>query len=310
VRTAPRSSALPRDIVNAMSVDVEEYFQVSALAAAAPEDRWYAFDSRVVWSTERLLAIFAAAGVRATFFVLGWVAERQPSLIRRIASLGHELASHGYAHRLVYDQDPESFRADVRRARLVIEDASGERVLGYRAPSYSITRRSVWALDVLAEEGHLYDASIFPVYHDRYGIPGAPRHPYRVETLGGRFLVELPPTTVRLGFVNLPVAGGGYFRLLPYWWTWWGISRLNRRERRPAIFYLHPWEVDPEQPRLQVSRLSRLRHYRNLHRTEPRLGRLLRDFSFAPIREVFAEILAKGELARVPVRAFASGSVA
>jgi polysaccharide deacetylase family protein (PEP-CTERM system associated) len=310
VHTVPRLSALSGDVVNAMSVDVEEYFHVSALAAAAPVERWHAFESRVVQSTERLLAIFADAGVRATFFVLGWVAERQPSLVRRIASLGHELASHGYAHRLVYEQDPESFRADVHRARRVIEDVAGERVLGYRAPSYSITRRSLWALDVLVEEGHVYDASIFPVYHDRYGIPGAPRHPYRVETLSGRSLVELPPTTIRLGCVNLPVAGGGYFRLLPYWWTRWGLSRLNRRERRPAIFYLHPWEVDPEQPRLPSSPLNRLRHYRNLHCTEPRLGRMLRDFAFGPIRDVFAEIMGGGALARVPVRSLAPGKVA
>lgn len=310
MEVSPRSSAgLPR-ILNAMSVDVEDYFQVTSLAAAAPPERWDAFDSRVVWSTERLLALFDAAGVRATFFVLGWVAERQPALVRRIASLGHEIASHGYAHRLVYEQDPGSFRADVRRARRILEDTTGERVHGYRAPSYSITRRSLWALDVLREEGHVYDTSIFPVYHDRYGIPDAPRHPYRLETRDGRSLVELPPSTVRLGRVNVPVAGGGYFRLLPYWWTRWGIARLNGRERRPAIFYLHPWEVDPGQPRLAVPWSSRLRHYRNLHRTEPRLERLLRDFRFGPIRDAFADIVRDGALARLPAAVLAPRIVA
>jgi polysaccharide deacetylase family protein (PEP-CTERM system associated) len=192
------------------------------------------------------------------------------------------LASHGYSHRLIYDQTPEAFREDVRRAKRTIEDLSGQAVRGYRAPSYSVTRRSLWALDVLLEEGYTYDASIFPIRHDRYGIPGAPRHPHVLHRAAGS-LIEAPPSTIRLGATNLPVAGGGYFRLLPYRWTQFGIRRINRTERKAAIFYLHPWEIDPEQPRLQAGALSRFRHYRNLRKTEGRLRRLLQDFRFGPL---------------------------
>ena len=188
---------------------------------------------RVVANTERLLNIFADTSIRATFFVLGWVAERHPEVVRRILAAGHEVASHGYAHRLVYDLTPEMFRDDIRRSKLVIEDAGGSAVEGYRAPSYSITKRSLWALDVLLEEGYTYDASIFPIRHDTYGIPDAPRHPYVMTRTGGE-LVEAPPSTVRLLGRNLPMAGGGYFRLLPYGWTRWGIARVNRVERKAA----------------------------------------------------------------------------
>jgi polysaccharide deacetylase family protein (PEP-CTERM system associated) len=272
-------------IVNAMSVDVEDYFQVSALADVAPRDSWDTFESRVAANTDRLLDLFAEAGVRATFFVLGWVADRHRALVRRIASAGHEIGSHGFDHRLVYDLGHEAFRDDVGRTRRLLEDVTGHAVAGYRAPSYSITRQSLWALDVLLEEGHRYDASIFPVHHDRYGIPDAPRHPHELERSGGR-LVEVPPSTVRLLGVNLPVAGGGYFRLLPYAWTRWGIARLNDIERKPAVFYLHPWEIDPEQPRLKASWPSRVRHYRNLHKTRGRLSALCGEFRFAAIEDV------------------------
>ena len=275
----------PMPVVNGMSVDVEDYFQVSALAPAAPRERWESFERRVVTNTERLLATFDEAGVKATFFFLGWVAERHPALVTRTAAAGHEIASHGYHHELVYDLTPVAFREDVRRTKQLLESIAGAAVLGYRAPSYSITRRSLWALDVLIEEGYRYDASIFPVHHDRYGIPDAPRHLHVLERPGGA-LIEVPPTTVRLGAINAPAAGGGYFRLLPYAWTVWGIDRVNRTEGKPAIFYLHPWEIDPDQPRLSVGALSRLRHYRNLHLTERRLKRLLRRFTFAPIRDV------------------------
>jgi polysaccharide deacetylase family protein (PEP-CTERM system associated) len=266
-------------VINAMTVDVEDYFHVSVFDGVIPRHRWEQFDSRVCANTERLLRIFENAGVKATFFVLGWVAERYPSLVSDIAAAGHEIASHGYAHRLVYDLTPDAFRDDVRRSKDLLEAASGQPVYGYRAPSYSVTARSLWALDVLIDEGFRYDASIFPIHHDRYGIPTSPRHPYWVQREYS--LLEAPASTVQCGPFNLPIAGGGYFRILPYAWTRWGISRLNEAERAPAIFYLHPWEIDPSQPRLPASMLSRFRHYCNLSRTESRLLALLRDFKFS-----------------------------
>jgi polysaccharide deacetylase family protein (PEP-CTERM system associated) len=294
----------PAPVVNAMTIDVEDYYQVSAFERVVARERWPEYESRVAANTDRLLGILSDAGVKATFFVLGCVAERDPSIVRRIAGAGHEIASHGYGHRLVYDQTPQQFRDDVRRAKAELESAAGAEVLGYRAPSFSITERSLWALDILIEEGLVYDASIFPIHHDRYGIPGAPRHPFWVGEGVGKGgpsfaaahagagaradrprLLEVPGSTIRLGGSNLPVGGGGYFRLLPYWWTRFGIRRLNDNEGRAAVFYLHPWEVDPEQPRLQASRLSRFRHYRNLAKTEGRLRRLLADFRFGPIAD-------------------------
>lgn len=269
-------------IVNAMSVDVEDYFQVSAFDGVVARESWGARESRVCANTERLLAIFDQAGVRATFFVLGWVASRFPGLVRQIASQQHEIASHGYSHHLVYDQTPWQFREDVRRAKSILEDIGGTAVDGFRAPSYSVTERSLWALDVLVEEGYRYDASIFPIYHDRYGIPSSPRHPHVLKLTNGS-IVEAPASTVRCGRVNLPIAGGGYFRLLPYWWTKWGIERLNTVERRPAIFYLHPWEIDPAQPRIAIKATTRLRHYRNLDKTELRLRRMMQDFKFSTV---------------------------
>jgi polysaccharide deacetylase family protein (PEP-CTERM system associated) len=276
-------------VVNAMSVDVEDYFQVSAFDGVVPRERWESFESRVVANTERLLDLFAARGVTATFFVLGWVAERHPSLVARIAKAGHEVASHGYAHRLIYDQTPPAFREDVRRAKDLLESAIGAAVDGFRAPSYSVTTRTLWALDVLIDEGYRYDASIFPIRHDRYGIPASPRHPYVMRRDRGS-LVEAPASTVRWAGTNFPVAGGGYFRILPYAWTRWGIRRINERERRPAIFYLHPWEIDPSQPRIPAGWLSRFRHYRNLDKTEPRLRRLLDDFRFSTVRQVLSAV--------------------
>jgi polysaccharide deacetylase family protein (PEP-CTERM system associated) len=273
-------------MVNAMTIDVEDYFHVSVFDGVVPREGWNRFESRVCANTDRMIEIFADAGVRATFFVLGWVGERFPELVRRLADGGHEIASHGYAHRLIYDQTPAAFREDVRRAKGVLESAAGCRVDGYRAPSYSVTPRSLWALDVLIEEGYRYDSSIFPVHHDRYGIPVSPRYPYVIERPGGS-LLEVPGSTVRVGPLNLPVGGGGYFRILPYAWTRWGIDRLNRVERRPAVFYLHPWEIDPDQPTLPASRLGRFRHYRNLKDTEARLRRLLRDFRFSSMRAVY-----------------------
>jgi polysaccharide deacetylase family protein (PEP-CTERM system associated) len=272
-------------IVNAMSVDVEDYFQVSAFEGIVPRDQWDRQESRVQANVERLLRIFDEAGVRATFFVLGWVGERLPGMVRRIASLGHEVASHGYAHRLVYDGTPDAFREDIKRAKDILESTVGVPVLGYRAPSYSITRRSLWAIDVLIEEGFAYDASIFPIVHDRYGIPGSPRRPFLIQRACGS-IVEAPPSTIRMAGLTLPISGGGYFRIAPYAFTRWGLARLNRRDQQPAFFYVHPWEIDPEQPRLPANAIGRFRHYRNLDKTESRLRTLLREFAFGRVCDV------------------------
>ena len=271
-------------IVNAMTIDVEDYFHVSVFDGLVPRHAWDDLESRVCRNTERLLRIFDDADVRATFFVLGWVAARYPALVRQIAAEGHEIASHGYAHRLVYDLTPSAFREDIRRSRDVLESAVSVPVIGYRAPSYSVTPRSLWALDILVEEGFRYDASIFPIHHDRYGIPISPRHPYLLQR--ARPLMEAPASTVRWGPFNLPIGGGGYFRILPYEWTRWGINRLNADEGLPAIFYLHPWEIDPEQPRLNAPPLGRFRHYFNLGKTEERLRALLNDFAFSTMVSV------------------------
>jgi polysaccharide deacetylase family protein (PEP-CTERM system associated) len=272
---------------NAMTVDVEDYFHVSAFEAHVSRHRWDRFESRVCRNTDRLLDLFAEHDVTATFFVLGWVADRHPDLVRRIALAGHEIASHGYWHRLTYDLSPSEFRDDVRRAKATLEAISGLPVLGYRAPSFSITKRSYWALDVLIEEGHVYDSSIYPIHHDRYGVPDAPRHCYPIRRASGT-IWELPGSTVRHFGKNLPIGGGGYFRLLPYGWTRRGIRHVNTVEGKPVIFYLHPWEIDSEQPRLEASALSRFRHYRNLAATEPRLRQLLAEFRFGPISSILS----------------------
>lgn len=272
-------------IINAMTVDVEDYFHVSAFANIVTRDDWNRYESRVVRNTDRLLALFSEARVHGTFFVLGWVAERFPGLVKRIHADGHELASHSYDHGLVYDKTPDTFRADLRRAQAALAEATGTVVTGYRAPSYSVTRRSLWALEVLAEEGYRFDSSIYPIRHDRYGIPDWARHIHKVRTAAGD-LWELPGSTVRWSGINLPMGGGGYFRLLPYGWTRWGIANLNRKEQRPAVFYIHPWEIDPDQPRLGGSALSRFRHYRNLDRTEQRLQALLQEFRWGRVADV------------------------
>ena len=268
-------------IVNAMTVDVEDYFQASAFDRLVSRSSWSERESRVAANTRTLLEFFDRRQVRGTFFILGWVAERFPGLVREIASCGHELASHGFHHQLLYTLTPDQFREDVRRAKAAIEDAGGCQVRGYRAPSFSVVESSLWALDVLIEEGHAYDASIFPIHHDRYGIPDAPRMPHVIKR-GAGSIVEIPASTVRLGNSNLPIAGGGYFRLLPYAFTKWGISRVNAAGE-PVVFYIHPWEIDPAQPRLPVSRLTALRHYSNLDDTMNRLERMVGDFEFNTI---------------------------
>jgi polysaccharide deacetylase family protein (PEP-CTERM system associated) len=269
-------------VMNAMSVDVEDYFHVSVFDGIVPRSQWASMESRVCANTRRLLDLFNEFGVRSTFFVLGWVAEQHPALVREIAERGHEIASHGYAHRLIYDQTPTAFREDVRRAKHVLEQAAGCSVEGYRAPSYSVTPRSLWALDILIEEGYRYDSSIFPIRHDRYGIPVSPREPFAIQRPQGT-LMEVPGSTVRVGPLNLPIAGGGYFRILPYAWTRWGIARLNTTEQQAAVFYIHPWEIDPDQPRLSAGLVSRFRHYRNLAQTMVRLRALLTDFRFGTV---------------------------
>ena len=272
-------------IVNAMTVDVEEYFHATAVQEVVSPTRWESLESRIERSTALVLDLFAEHQVKGTFFVLGWAAERHKALVKRIATAGHEVASHGYQHQLVYDQSPDAFRSDITRSKQLLEDTTGCRVDGYRAPTFSITNRSLWALDVIAESGYRYDASIFPIRHDRYGIPDAPREVHE-RRAGGGALVEWPGSTVRVLGTNVPFAGGGYFRVLPYSVIRWAMRRLNGGERRPGIFYTHPWEFDPAQPRQPLSRISAARHYVNLGRTEARFRRLLRDFRFAPVRDL------------------------
>jgi polysaccharide deacetylase family protein (PEP-CTERM system associated) len=247
---------------------------------------WEHYESRVEQNTHRLLDLLDAHATKATFFVLGWVAERHPSLVRTLVARGHEVASHGYAHQRVYTQTPAQFRTETRRAKHLLEDTLGHPIQGYRAASYSITMHSFWALEVLRDEGFGYDSSIFPIRHDLYGIPRYPRFCHRLPGPSEAPLVEFPLSTLRFGGINMPIAGGGYLRLFPYAYTRWGIRYLNRREGQPAVVYLHPWEVDPAQPRLPAGTLSRFRHYTNLHRMEERLVRLLQDFSFGTMAEV------------------------
>lgn len=273
---------------NALTIDVEDYFQVAALAEAVDRDDWSAMEYRVEANTDRLLDLFSQRGVKATFFTLGWVAERSPELIRRIQKAGHEIASHGYSHQLVYQQTPEVFREETRKSKQILEDITGEAVTGYRAASYSITAQSRWALDILCEEGFTWDSSIFPVHHDRYGMPGTPHEPYRLEAPGGGKLIEFPLSTCPLGSYRLPIAGGGYFRLYPYWLSRWGLGKINRAGQ-PFIFYLHPWEIDTGQPRLKVKPLSRFRHYNNLNKCMGRLEQLLEDFRFGSVSDVLSE---------------------
>lgn len=273
-------------IVNAMTVDVEDYFHVSAFAGTIDRKSWDRQPCRVEANTARLLDLFDGYDVRATFFVLGWVAERYPSLVREIARRGHEVACHGLTHELVYDQTADVFRQQTHRAKSILEDLVQAPVLGYRAASYSITSRSLWALDILVELGFVYDSSIFPVRHDRYGMAHAERRPGTVPTPMQRRIVEYPLTTLAIGGYRLPVAGGGYFRLFPYVLTRFAFHRINQRENLPVIFYLHPWEIDPEQPRVAAGALSRFRHYNNLRRCEARLTSLLNDFQFGTARSV------------------------
>jgi polysaccharide deacetylase family protein (PEP-CTERM system associated) len=278
-------------VTNALTVDVEDYFHVQAFANVVGRSDWERYPIRVERNTYRLLELFARKGIRATFFILGWVAMRCPSLVVQISKAGHHIGCHGFWHQAIYTGSEADFRKDLRQAKRVIEDALGASIRSYRAPSYSITSKTLWALEVLGEEGFENDSSIFPVVHDNYGIPEAPRFPYVKLLRSGRKLREFPPTTIRMCGVNVPVAGGGYLRLLPYGITAWAIRRVNQVERQPAMVYIHPWELDPDQPRLSASWLSRFRQYQNLDSTETKCLKLLDDFSWAPMEEVLAQRL-------------------
>lgn len=268
-----------RKIVNAMSVDVEEYFQVSAFAPTVDLEDWDSYESRVEYCIGRLLGLFAKHNARCTFFTLGWVAERHKSMIRQIVEAGHELASHGYCHRRATDQTPDQFREDIRRTKAILEDVGGCAITGYRAASFSFNATNAWAHDILAEEGHRYSSSIYPVRHDHYGMPDAPRFPYK--PLQDNDLLEFPLTTTPLFGRNIPSAGGGYFRLFPYGLSRWALRRVNESEHQPAVFYFHPWEIDPDQPRpSKVNLKTRFRHYVNLNKMEEKLGRALSDFAW------------------------------
>ncbi|MCI0665825.1 MAG: DUF3473 domain-containing protein [Acidobacteria bacterium] len=290
-------------LVNALTVDLEDYFHVEAFSDIVGVKDWLKWESRIERNTERLLALFEERKVKGTFFILGWVAENYPKLIRRIAWEGHEIACHSYHHRMINFQSRKEFRSDIRHAKALLEDITGNEVRGYRAPTYSITKETLWALETLVEEGYRYDSSIFPIYHDRYGIPQAQRFPYKIYCPSG-VIIEFPPTTLRVARQNLPIAGGGYFRLIPYRIFRWGIKRINQCERQSAIFMIHAWEVDPEQPVIPGKRINIWRHRYNLEQTESRLGRLLDDFHFAPV----SEVLRLGENVATPTARVLIGS--
>jgi polysaccharide deacetylase family protein (PEP-CTERM system associated) len=282
----PQGETAP--VINALSVDVEDYFQVQALERAYARSDWDDYPSRVERNTRALLEIFGAAGVKATFFTLGWVAERHPELVRAIAGAGHEVASHGYGHVRVDLGSPEEFRADIRRSKAILEDIGGMPVRGYRAATFSVGPHTPWAWPILEEEGFRYSSSVYPVTRDFYAYPDAPRGVFRPK--GVRNLIEIPIATVRFGAKNWPCGGGGYFRLLPYALSRRALARINRRDRLPAVFYIHPWEVDPGQPRAHgVSAKSRFRHYLNLSRTAGRLHRLVRDFRWDRLDSIFLD---------------------
>lgn len=273
---------LQNSLTNYLSIDVEDYFQVSAFEnVVGSHTNWQNYSSRVEKNTRRLLDILDTHTTKATFFVLGWIAEKFPRLVREIEKRGHDIACHSYIHRLVYNLTPEQFYEDTRKTKDLLEQATGRKVFGYRAPSFSITNKSLWAFDILEELGFTFDSSIFPIYHDRYGIPSAPRFRYCIE---GKKIIEYPISTALILGRKIPVAGGGYFRLLPYRFTKAALTKINVVEKKPFVFYLHPWEIDPKQPHINnISLLSRFRHYNNLKKTACRFEQLLKDFRFAPM---------------------------
>ncbi len=277
------------DINNVLTIDVEDYFHVAALSKTIKQEEWDTISPRVTGNIHQLLDLFDEHDVKATHFVLGWVAERFPDLVREIDSRGHEVASHGYSHQLVYTQEPTVFESETRDSKNLLEDIIGKPIQGYRAASYSITRKSLWALDILVDLGFKYDSSIFPVVHDNYGIKGSPEFPHILETPNKNTLVEYPLSTYRFMGQSIPVAGGGYFRLYPYWLSRFFYRSINNSSR-PFVFYLHPWEIDADQPRVEASLLSRFRHYNNLGKCQRRLSSLLAEFSFTTMHAKLDEM--------------------
>lgn len=274
-------------MLNALTIDVEDYFMVSAFADVVKFEEWSKYESRVERNTQRVLDLLDEYGVKATFFILGWIAEHYPELIRKIHCRGHEVACHGYNHRLAYDLSLKEFREDTKKAKALIEDIIGEAIKGYRAASYSIIKRSLWPLDILIEEGFTYDSSIFPIYHDLYGYPEFGRFPQVIKRDVAGEILEIPLSTIRIFGKNVPIAGGGYLRLFPIRFIEWSIHALNKKEEQPAIIYFHPWEIDPEQPKIYGNSLLTFRHYINIHKSFFKIKRLLNSFRFGPIREIF-----------------------
>ncbi len=275
------------ETINAMTVDVEDYFQVSAFENHIQKSDWDIIPCRVEKNVDRILALFDQKDIKATFFTLGWIAERYPVMIKRIVEEGHELASHGWEHTRVVHQGPDEFRADVLRAKALLENIGGKEIKGYRAASYSIGKNNLWALDILAETGHKYSSSIVPIKHDLYGMPDAPRFPFTVQ---GTDLLEVPVTTLAMGSRNVPCGGGGWFRLFPYAFSRWAIRKVNQADGKPAVFYFHPWEIDPDQPQQAgIKARTKFRHYLNLKRMDSRLQRLLDDFNWGRMDEVFLD---------------------
>jgi polysaccharide deacetylase family protein (PEP-CTERM system associated) len=273
-------------LLNAISVDVEEYFHVEAFAKTLDLNTWDSFESRVEASVDKILDLFQQANCKATFFILGWVTERRPSLIKKIANAGHEIGCHGFGHQRIHRQAPEEFRKDIRKAQALLEDCCQQRVNCYRAPSFSVTQSTIWALDVLYEEGFTIDSSIFPIRHDLYGMPNEKRFPHDKTTPKGNTIFEFPPSTIKVAGNNIGTAGGGYLRLLPYAFTRWAIRHINTVENQPAMVYFHPWEVDPNQPRISAPLRSKVRHYTNLHKMENKIRLLLKEFNFSTVSEV------------------------
>jgi polysaccharide deacetylase family protein (PEP-CTERM system associated) len=285
VKTFRKNAGMRRSsITNALTIDVEDYFQVSAFAPYIPRDQWDSRDCRVERNVERILQMLDSHGTKATFFTLGWIAERYPQLVRRIVEGGHELASHGYGHQRASDLSEAAFFADIESAKKLLEDLSGHEIKGYRAPSFSIGEGNLWAFDCLERAGYRYSSSIYPIRHDHYGMPDAPRFAHQVRA----GLLEVPVTTARFFDRNWPASGGGYFRLMPYAVSRWLLQHVNQVDRQSAVFYCHPWEIDAGQPRIDgINAKTRFRHYVNLHKTEARLQRLLADFNWGRMDEVF-----------------------
>lgn len=278
-------------VLNAMTIDVEDYYHVEAFQAFVQRKDWDRYEPRVYNNTLKILELLARHGIEATFFILGWVAEHTPSVVKEIQTAGHEIASHGYAHQIIYRQTPDEFAEDLRRSLEVIEAITGEPVLGFRAPSFSITKRSLWAIEILQSFGLAYDSSVFPILHDIYGIADAPRHPYQI----AEGFWEFPMTTVQVLGKNIPIGGGGYLRIFPYWLTRWGIGKANSTGQ-PAIVYLHPWELDPAHPRIKTSALNHFRHYANLKKMEVRLAALCKDFKLTSLRRLLGMLRADQHL--------------